>query len=162
MLIWSHGPDAFDHKTDRKPHSLPLPAQPGGADLARFRLNRIGRIAQLPDTPAVRGMINSVRHIVEVIRWEPDIAWFAAQMRAAYKDKIVGRIARGGVLWDRFEQAVDTFLTDPLASDRPLTECANEIAVAAVLAEDKSLAGCRIEYEPDLLPDGRRMRVHRR
>lgn len=101
-----------------------------------LKLNRVGRIARLPDTPAVRGMINSVRHIVEVIRWEPDIAWFATQMRAAYKE-IVCRIARGGVLWDRFEQAVDTCLTDLLAGDRPLTECANEIAVAAVLTEDR-------------------------
>lgn len=125
--------------------------------LRGLKLNRIGRTARLPDTPAVRGMIDSVRHIVEVVRWEPDIAWFATQMRVAYKDEIVGRITRGGVLWDRFEQAVDTCLTDPLASDRPLTECANEIAVAAILAEDKSLAGLKIEYEPNVLPDGRRI-----
>jgi large subunit ribosomal protein L30 len=125
--------------------------------LLGLRLNRIGRVARLPDTPAVRGMIDSVEHIVSVIRWDPDIAWFAAQIRAMHRDKIMGRVGRGDVLWNRFEQAVDMCLADPLASDRPLTECTNEIAVAAFLANDKTLAGCEIEYEPDLLPDGRRI-----
>ena len=30
-------------------------------------LNRIGRIAQVPDTPATRGMIDKVRHLVRVV-----------------------------------------------------------------------------------------------
>ena len=30
-------------------------------------LNRIGRIAQVPDTPATRGMIAKVRHLVRVV-----------------------------------------------------------------------------------------------
>jgi large subunit ribosomal protein L30 len=30
-------------------------------------LNRIGRIAQLPDTPETRGMIYKVRHLVRVV-----------------------------------------------------------------------------------------------
>ena len=29
-------------------------------------LNRIGRVAELPDTPQIRGMIHAVRHLVEV------------------------------------------------------------------------------------------------
>ncbi len=29
-------------------------------------LNKIGRIAELPDTPATRGMIHKVRHLVVV------------------------------------------------------------------------------------------------
>ena len=29
-------------------------------------LNRIGRISELPDTPATRGMIQKVRHLVQV------------------------------------------------------------------------------------------------
>ena len=29
-------------------------------------LNRIGRIAELPDTPATRGMIRKVRHLVVI------------------------------------------------------------------------------------------------
>jgi large subunit ribosomal protein L30 len=30
-------------------------------------LNRIGRVAELPDTPETRGMINKVRHLVQVV-----------------------------------------------------------------------------------------------
>jgi large subunit ribosomal protein L30 len=30
-------------------------------------LNRIGRIAQVPDTPQIRGMIYKVRHLVRVV-----------------------------------------------------------------------------------------------
>jgi large subunit ribosomal protein L30 len=30
-------------------------------------LNKIGRIAELPDTPATRGMIVKVRHLVRVV-----------------------------------------------------------------------------------------------
>lgn len=35
--------------------------------LIGLKLNRIGRVAELPDTPATRGMINKVRHLVRVI-----------------------------------------------------------------------------------------------
>jgi len=30
-------------------------------------LNRIGRVASLPDTPATRGMIEKVKHLVRVV-----------------------------------------------------------------------------------------------
>jgi large subunit ribosomal protein L30 len=30
-------------------------------------LNRIGRVAELPDTPATRGMIAKVQHLVRVV-----------------------------------------------------------------------------------------------
>jgi large subunit ribosomal protein L30 len=30
-------------------------------------LNKIGRVKELPDTPATRGMIEKVRHMVEVV-----------------------------------------------------------------------------------------------
>jgi large subunit ribosomal protein L30 len=30
-------------------------------------LNRIGRVAEVPDTPATRGMIARVRHLVDVV-----------------------------------------------------------------------------------------------
>jgi large subunit ribosomal protein L30 len=30
-------------------------------------LNRIGRVSELPDTPATRGMIHKVRHLVRVV-----------------------------------------------------------------------------------------------
>ena len=37
------------------------------ATLVGLGLNRIGRTAKLPDTPAVRGMIAKVAHMVEVV-----------------------------------------------------------------------------------------------
>jgi large subunit ribosomal protein L30 len=33
-------------------------------------LNRIGRVAQLPDTPQTRGMIQKVKHLVRVVEGE--------------------------------------------------------------------------------------------
>ena len=35
--------------------------------LVGLGLNRIGRVAELPDTPATRGMIYKVRHLVRVV-----------------------------------------------------------------------------------------------
>ena len=35
--------------------------------LVGLKLNRIGRVAQLPDTPATRGMLAKVGHLVRVI-----------------------------------------------------------------------------------------------
>ena len=37
------------------------------ATLAGLKLNRVGRVATLEDTPSVRGMIAKVQHMVEVI-----------------------------------------------------------------------------------------------
>ncbi|MCC7268923.1 MAG: 50S ribosomal protein L30 [Caulobacteraceae bacterium] len=37
------------------------------ATLAGLKLNRVGRVATLEDTPAVRGMIAKVHHMVEVV-----------------------------------------------------------------------------------------------
>jgi hypothetical protein len=49
----------------------------------------------------------------------------------------------------------NTLPTSSPHDDRRLTEVANEIAVAVVLLEDKALKNCKIEYEPNILPDGR-------
>jgi len=35
--------------------------------LIGLRLNRIGRVSELPDTPSVRGMISKVAHLVRVV-----------------------------------------------------------------------------------------------
>jgi large subunit ribosomal protein L30 len=35
--------------------------------LIGLHLNKIGRVAELPDTPSTRGMIVKVRHLVDVI-----------------------------------------------------------------------------------------------
>jgi large subunit ribosomal protein L30 len=36
--------------------------------LVGLKLNKLGRVAELPDTPATRGMINKVHHLVEVVK----------------------------------------------------------------------------------------------
>jgi large subunit ribosomal protein L30 len=40
------------------------------ATLVGLRLNKIGRRASLPDTPAVRGMIGKVAHLVRIVEGE--------------------------------------------------------------------------------------------
>jgi large subunit ribosomal protein L30 len=37
------------------------------ATLIGLNLNKIGRVAELQDTPAVRGMISKVQHLVRVV-----------------------------------------------------------------------------------------------
>jgi large subunit ribosomal protein L30 len=37
------------------------------ATLIGLKLNRIGRVAELPDTPQTRGMIAKVAHLVRVV-----------------------------------------------------------------------------------------------
>jgi len=37
------------------------------ATLVGLRLNKIGRVSELEDTPSVRGMIAKVAHLVEVV-----------------------------------------------------------------------------------------------
>ena len=37
------------------------------ATLSGLKLNKLGRVSTLEDTPAVRGMILKVRHMVEVV-----------------------------------------------------------------------------------------------
>ncbi len=37
------------------------------ATLVGLKLNRIGRTAELPDTPATRGMLTKVKHLVRVV-----------------------------------------------------------------------------------------------
>jgi len=41
-------------------------------NLIGLGLNKIGRVTELPDTPATRGMIAKVRHLVEVIEPQGD------------------------------------------------------------------------------------------
>jgi large subunit ribosomal protein L30 len=37
------------------------------ATLKGLKLNRIGRTSELPDTPATRGMLTKVRHLVRIV-----------------------------------------------------------------------------------------------
>lgn len=86
-----------------------------------------------------------------------DIEVFAEQVRIVYRDIIAGpasRIVRGAELWNQFEAAVVP--CRDAANHRQLAERVNELAVAKVLAEDQHIPGV-IEYEPELLPDGRKI-----
>lgn len=40
------------------------------ATLVGLGLNKIGRVAELPDNPATRGMITKVKHLVRVVDGE--------------------------------------------------------------------------------------------
>jgi large subunit ribosomal protein L30 len=42
--------------------------------LIGLNLNRIGRVAELPDTPQVRGMIAKVHHLVRVVEGQKETA----------------------------------------------------------------------------------------
>jgi large subunit ribosomal protein L30 len=37
------------------------------ATLIGLRLNRIGRVSEVPDTPETRGMLSKVKHLVRVV-----------------------------------------------------------------------------------------------
>jgi large subunit ribosomal protein L30 len=40
------------------------------ATLIGLGLNRIGRVAQVPDTPQTRGMLSKVKHLVRIVEAE--------------------------------------------------------------------------------------------
>jgi ribosomal protein L30 len=124
--------------------------------LIGLKLNRIGRIAELPDTPQTRGMIAKVAHLVRVLYLPTALDYFVEAVRAEYYEPITTRIVRGDVLWAQFEEAVASCRADPKGDDRQITERVNELAVAKVLLDDETITG-PITYEPDFLPDGRKI-----
>jgi large subunit ribosomal protein L30 len=128
------------------------------ATLIGLRLNRLGRISVLPDTPETRGMITQVRHLVRVLdrRVEFDIDGFVAAVREEYHVAVTTRITNGGVLWRHFEEAVAGYRADPRRDERRITERVNELAMAKVLIDDPTISW-PITYEPDFLPDGRKI-----
>ena len=119
-------------------------------------LNRIGRVVELPDSPETRGMIAKVAHLVRVVHQATDLDLFVAAVHAEYHDPITMRIVRGDVLWTQFEEAVAACRADPNRDDRQISERVNELALAKVLLDDKTITGS-IAYEPDLIPDGRKI-----
>jgi large subunit ribosomal protein L30 len=124
--------------------------------LVGLKLNRIGRIAELPDTPQTRGMIAKVAHLVRVLYLPTELDYFVEAVRAEYYEPITARIQRGDVLWAQFEEAVAACRADPKGDDRQISERVNEMAVAKVLLNDDTITG-PITYEPDFLPDGRKI-----
>ena len=124
--------------------------------LVGLKLNKIGRVAELPDTPQTRGMIAKVAHLVRIIGQETELDCFVRTVRAQYYELITTRIRRGEVLWAQFEVAVEACRVDPKGDDRQITEKVNEMAVAKVLLDDEAVTW-PVTYEPDLLPDGRKI-----
>jgi large subunit ribosomal protein L30 len=72
--------------------------------LIGLKLNRIGRIAELPDTPETRGIIAKVAHLVRVLYLPTELDYLVEAMRAEYYEPITTRILRGDVLWAQFEE----------------------------------------------------------
>ena len=126
------------------------------ATLIGLGLNRIGRVVEVRDSPETRGMIAKVRHLVRVVRLATELDRLADAVRAIYKDLVTTRIVRGDVLWAQFEEAVEACRADPSGDDRPVSERINELAVGKLLVDDSTKTG-PITYEPDLLPDGRKV-----
>jgi ribosomal protein L30 len=124
--------------------------------LVGLGLNRIGRVAELPDTPQTRGMIAKVAHLVRVIHQKTELDRFVDAVRAEYRELITTRVVRGDVLLAQFEEAVESCRADPKGDDRRITEKVNELAVAKVLLDDKTITGS-ITYEPNFLSDSRKI-----
>jgi large subunit ribosomal protein L30 len=126
------------------------------ATLIGLGLNKIGRQSNLPDTPSTRGMIAKVKHLVRVVHESTELDCFVEAVRAEYYEPVTTGIVRGNVLWSQFEETVAACRADPKGDDRAIAEKVNELAVAKVLLEDKAITG-PITYEPDFLPDGRKI-----
>src|SRR5262245_38454336 len=58
--------------------------------LIGLRLNRIGRIAELPDTPQTRGMVAKVSHLVRMLYATAELDAFVAEVTAEYRDILIG------------------------------------------------------------------------
>lgn len=128
--------------------------------LRGLKLGRIGRVADLADTSGTRGMLAKVKHLVRVMYTSRELDEFVAEVTAEYRDILVGadsRVTRGKALWDQFDPAVAICHSSFGVNDSRLIECVNEMAMARVLVDDPALQNFKIEYEPNLLPDGRRI-----
>lgn len=128
--------------------------------LRGLRLGKIGRVADLADTPATRGMIAKVKHLVRVVFTSRELDEFVNEAIAVYREMLIGpnsRVTRGPALWDQFEPAASDCRSSFGKKDSRLIECVNEMAVAKVLIDDPTLKPFAIEYEPNILPDGKRI-----
>jgi hypothetical protein len=105
-------------------------------------------------------MIAKVSHMIRVIYATTNLDAFVAEVGTEYRDILVGphrRVTRGGTLWAKFDAAVTAYHANHGKDDGCLIEVVNELAVAKVLVDDPALQSAQIEYEPDFLPDGRKI-----
>src|SRR5215471_21360152 len=69
--------------------------------------------APISGTPATRGMIRKVSHLVRVIRETTELDKFVEEVRAIYHDVVTVHVRRGNFLWQQFEAAVGACRVDP-------------------------------------------------
>jgi hypothetical protein len=84
---------------------------------------------------------------------------FIAAVEAHYEPLITSvssRLHGGATLWAQFEAARDAYDHAKPATFAALAERVNEMAVAELILADPALEG-ELHYEPDILPDGRRI-----
>jgi hypothetical protein len=82
-----------------------------------------------------------------------------AAVRALYKPIVAretSRLRGGRKLWAQFENAADSCRDGNLAAIHALIERVNELAVARLILNNQALEG-ELHYEPDIIPDGRRI-----
>src|SRR5271170_6509897 len=82
-----------------------------------------------------------------------------AAVAAHYSPLLTGKSSRlrgGAKLWAQFESAANACRIDNPRSIAGLAERVNELAVAQLILDDALLEG-ELHYEPDIIPDGRRI-----
>ena len=89
----------------------------------------------------------------------PEFEQLVASVEDTYKELVIGRASRidgGATLWKRFISSVEAYRCSSKTDSRTVTECVNELAVAKVLTEDRTVHG-NIAYEPNILPSGKKI-----
>jgi hypothetical protein len=82
-----------------------------------------------------------------------------AAVEALYKPLVMGEAVRfhgGTKLWKQFEKAANVCRAGNPAGIAALIERVNDLAVARLIPRDPSLED-GLQYEPDLIADGRRI-----
>ncbi len=85
---------------------------------------------------------------------------YIADVEAFYKLIIAGshsRLVGGNKLWDQFESAVLDYRKRGMASFKQVIERVNELVVAKIILGDPTLLDAKIEYEPHIGTDSRRI-----
>ena len=124
--------------------------------LIGLKLNLIGRIAELPDTPQTRGMIAKVAHLVRIIAQEiPSSIVSSGRFGPSITSFIMTRIGRGEGLWAQFEAAVEACRADPRR--RSSDHRKGQRDGRGQGTPRRRGITWPLTCEPDLLPDGRKI-----
>src|SRR5450755_4690201 len=83
-----------------------------------------------------------------------------AAVEAFYKPLITGkqsRLAGGNRLWGQFEQAIAAYRKNGKLALKQVTERVNELVVARIILNDKTLPQGKVQYEPKIGAAARRI-----